>query len=111
MNGPAAALKPNLATEAAAFPPLPRPAILNLGASRIRDIANAAMGRSDVAAFWFGESDVPTPGFIREAGAMAIAAGETYYTQNLGLPELRAAIGAYIGRLHGTPVAPGRIAV
>ncbi|HVX82878.1 MAG TPA: pyridoxal phosphate-dependent aminotransferase [Devosiaceae bacterium] len=111
MNGPAAALKPNLATEAAAFPPLPRPAILNLGASRIRDIANAAMGRSDVAAFWFGESDVPTPGFIREAGAMAIAAGETYYTQNLGLPELRVAIGAYIGRLHGTPVAPGRIAV
>ena len=31
-----------------------RPAIDNLEASKIREVANAGMGRSDVLAFWFG---------------------------------------------------------
>ena len=38
-----------------------RQAILDLQASRIRDVANAGLGRSDVLAFWFGESDVSAP--------------------------------------------------
>jgi aspartate/methionine/tyrosine aminotransferase len=90
---------------------LPREAILALGASRIREIANAAMGRPDVVPFWFGESDVPTAGFIRTAGAESLAAGETFYTHNLGLPELRMAIAAYRGRLHNAVLAPDRVAV
>ena len=35
-----------------------RQTIIDLQASRIRDVANAGLGRSDVLAFWFGESDV-----------------------------------------------------
>jgi aspartate/methionine/tyrosine aminotransferase len=86
-----------------------RALIDQLPASRIREVANAALGRADVLPFWFGESDEPTPDFVREAAARSLAQGETFYSQNLGLPELREAIAAYASGLHG-PVAPGRIA-
>ena len=87
-----------------------RPLIGELPASKIREVANAALGRSDVLAFWFGESDEPTPPFIREAAVRSIADGETFYSHNLGLPELRESIAAYLGSLH-PPVAAERIAV
>jgi aspartate/methionine/tyrosine aminotransferase len=47
-----------------------------------------------------GEPDEPTPEFIRKAGMDSIAAGETFYTHNLGVPEIRAALAAYLQRLH-----------
>ena len=53
-------------------------------------MANAGLGRSDVLAFWFGESDEVTPLAVREAGAASLLAGETFYSHNLGLPDLRA---------------------
>lgn len=87
-----------------------RTAILDLEASRIREVANAGIGRTDVLAFWFGESDETTPEFIREAAIESLRAGETFYAHNLGLPELREGIAAYTGALH-RPVAAGRIAV
>jgi aspartate/methionine/tyrosine aminotransferase len=87
-----------------------RTVIEQLPGSRIRDVANAALGRSDVLAFWFGESDEPTPQFIRDAALRSIAEGETFYSHNLGLPELREAIAAYLGTLH-PPVLSERIAV
>jgi aspartate aminotransferase len=94
-----------------AFPPLPRAGIRALEASRIRDIANGAMGRRDVAAFWFGESDAPTPAFIRDAAMAALERGETFYSQNLGTPELRAGLSVYLSRLHGADIGPERVAV
>jgi len=87
-----------------------RDAIARLPVSRIREVANAGLGRSDVLAFWFGESDEVTPDFIREAAIESLRAGETFYAHNLGLPELREAIAAYTARLHGRMDA-GRIAV
>ena len=87
-----------------------RPAILNLEASKIREVANAGLSRSDVLAFWFGESDEVTPDFIREAAIESLRAGETFYAHNLGLPELRQALADYTSRLH-KPVDAGRIAV
>jgi aspartate/methionine/tyrosine aminotransferase len=87
-----------------------RTAIQNLEESKIREVANAGMGRGDVLAFWFGESDEVTPEFIREAAIESLRRGETFYAHNLGLPELREAISAYTTRLHGT-VKPERIAV
>jgi aspartate/methionine/tyrosine aminotransferase len=87
-----------------------RDAIRRLRASKIRDVANAGMGRKDVVAFWFGEPDEVTPAFIRQAGIDALNAGETFYTQNLGIPELRQAIAGYVSRLH-RPVRDERIAV
>jgi hypothetical protein len=44
-----------------------RSAIQNLPASRIREVANAGIGRGDVLAFWFGESDEVTPDAVRAA--------------------------------------------
>ncbi|MGD9831617.1 MAG: pyridoxal phosphate-dependent aminotransferase [Piscinibacter sp.] len=87
-----------------------RPVIAELPGSKIREVANAGLGRSDVLAFWFGESDEVTPAFVREAAVASLAAGETFYSHNLGLPELREALAGYTTALHG-PVGPERIAV
>jgi aspartate/methionine/tyrosine aminotransferase len=87
-----------------------RSAVINLEESKIREVANAGMGRSDVLPFWFGESDEVTPDFIREAAIASLQRGETFYAHNLGLPELREAIAAYTSKLHG-PVGPDRVAV
>jgi aspartate/methionine/tyrosine aminotransferase len=87
-----------------------RQAIQNLEESKIRDVANAGLGRSDVLAFWFGESDEVTPDFIREAAIESLRQGETFYAHNLGLPELREEVAKYASRLHGQ-VASHRIAI
>ena len=108
---PASSLQPRAEDGDRPLSTLPREQILSLGASRIREIANAAMGSSDVLPFWFGESDIPTAEFIRQAGAESLAAGETFYTHNLGLPELREVIAAYRSRLHNADLTPERIAV
>ncbi len=77
-----------------------RPAVLDLRASKIREVANAGMGRDDVLPFWFGEPDEVTPGFIRRAAIDALEAGDTFYTQNLGIPPLRESLARYVSRLH-----------
>ena len=87
-----------------------RSVIEALPASKIREVANAGIGRDDVLAFWFGESDEPTPEFIREAATRSLRDGETFYAHNLGLPELRSAIAAYASGLH-KPLGAERIAV
>ncbi len=87
-----------------------RDLIRRLPASKIREVANAGIGRDDVLAFWFGESDAVTPEPVRRAAADSLAAGETFYAHNLGLPELREALAAYTAALHPA-VGSGRIAV
>ncbi len=87
-----------------------RDLITRLPASKIREVANAGLGRDDVLAFWFGESDEVTPPAVRDAAARSLADGETFYSHNLGLPELREAIAGYTGGLH-PPVGSARIAV
>jgi aspartate/methionine/tyrosine aminotransferase len=87
-----------------------RPVIADLPASKIREVANAGIGRHDVLAFWFGESDEVTPAAIREAAAESLARGETFYAHNLGLLELREAIAGYAASLHPV-VGVERIAV
>jgi aspartate/methionine/tyrosine aminotransferase len=87
-----------------------RQTLINLEESRIREVANAGMGRADVLAFWFGESDEVTPDFIRQAAIESLQKGETFYSHNLGLPELRDAVADYMSALHGD-VASNRIAI
>ena len=87
-----------------------RQAIHNLEASKIREVANAGIGRDDVLAFWFGESDEVTPDFIRQAAIDSLQRGETFYAHNLGLPELREAEASYTSPLH-TTVDDGRIPI
>lgn len=87
-----------------------RTPIQALRASRIREVANASMGRPDVLPFWFGEPDEVTPDFIRDAAKQALDAGDTFYTHNFGLPALREALAAYSSRLH-RPTDAANIAV
>ena len=56
-----------------------REAVLRLRGSKIREVANASLGKNDVLAFWFGEPDELTPDFIRRAGIASLEAGETFY--------------------------------
>ena len=85
---------------ASSFAALSRASIQSLRASRIREVANAGMGRTDVLPFWFGEPDEVTSAFIRDAAKQSLDAGETFYTQNFGLPALRETLAAYSSRLH-----------
>lgn len=77
-----------------------RDVIADLPASRIREVANAGLGRPDVLAFWFGEGDEVTPEAVREAAIRSLRDGETFYSHNQGLPPLREAIAGYAQRLH-----------
>jgi aspartate/methionine/tyrosine aminotransferase len=81
-----------------------RAAIEQLPASRVREVANAGLGRSDVLAFWFGEGD---------AAKAAFDAGDTFYNHHLGLAKLRAALAGYLNRLRAprTPLGIERIAI
>ncbi|MFM0316986.1 pyridoxal phosphate-dependent aminotransferase [Paraburkholderia nemoris] len=90
--------------------PNARDAVRALRPSQIREVANAGFGVADVLPFWFGESDRVTPAFIRDAASAALAAGATFYTHNLGIAPLRAALASYVSALHG-PTSPEHIAV
>jgi len=91
--------------------PRARAGARNLEASRIREVANAGLGLEGVLRFWFGESDLPTPKPIVAAAVAALCEGRTFYTHNLGAPELREALAAYMGRLHHRPIDFDSIAV
>ncbi|MDO5898529.1 pyridoxal phosphate-dependent aminotransferase [Agrobacterium sp. Azo12] len=81
-----------------------RPAVRALSNSLIREVANAAMGKSNVLPFWFGEADTATPDFVRKAAAESLLSGETFYSQNLGRPYLRETIAAYQSELLGCAI-------
>ncbi|MCC6537981.1 MAG: pyridoxal phosphate-dependent aminotransferase [Bryobacterales bacterium] len=80
---------PTLAASAAAVP-----------YSRIRELAELAMGMDGVLRLYFGESNLPTPAFIQDAASAAMRNGFTYYTENAGLPSLRRALADYYERQH-----------
>jgi len=86
-----------------------RDAIHNLQASKIRAISREGMNRDDVLPLWFGEPNFPTPKFICDAAAEALAAGHTFYTENRGIPPLRSTLSGYMSNLYGVDVAEDRI--
>ena len=62
--------------------------------SRIRELADVAFTMEGVLRLHFGESNLPTPDFIKEAAVRAMKEGYTFYTENAGLPGLRHRCGA-----------------
>src|SRR5687767_1177124 len=70
-------------------------------ASGIVDIFNYAQGRPDVIPLWVGQGHLPTPDFIANAAIASLRAGETFYTWQRGIPELREALARYHQRLYG----------
>lgn len=69
--------------------------------SGIVEAMNYGRRRGGVMGLWAGEGDLATPDFISQEAARALAAGETFYTWQRGLPELRDALAAYHTRLYG----------
>src|SRR5437660_12827692 len=69
--------------------------------SGIVEVMNYGRRRGGVMPLWAGEGDLPTPPFIAEAATRALAAGETFYTWQRGIPELREALARYHSRLYG----------
>jgi len=101
MNAPtdfsSAALSPGAAQTLYA-----RDGVHGLQGSKIREVANAAMGREGMLPFWFGEPDQVTPDFIRAAAIESLNNGETFYTHSFGIPPLREALAAYVRELHSS---------
>jgi aspartate/methionine/tyrosine aminotransferase len=73
--------------------------------SGIVEVFHYGRNREGIIPLWVGEGDLPTPNFIHEAATRSFAAGETFYTNQRGLPELREGIAAYLARVYA-PQSP-----
>jgi aspartate/methionine/tyrosine aminotransferase len=83
-----------------------RPEARDAPTSGILEVFNYGRGRKDLIPLYVGEGDLPTPDFIRLAAERSLAAGETFYTAQRGVPELRAALARYHQRLYARPFDP-----
>src|SRR3954471_12397957 len=100
MNIPA--LKPNFASLAEAL----RDAAQAAPESGIVEAMNYGREREGLIPLWAGEGDLPTPAFICEAATRSLAAGETFYTYQRGIPPLRDALARYHTALYGREFSP-----
>lgn len=74
--------------------------------SGIRDFFDLVIGRDDVISLGVGEPDFATPWHIREAAIYSLERGQTSYTANLGLLELREEICDYVVDQFGVSYEP-----
>src|SRR5579883_904713 len=88
------------------MPPAVAASALRVPHSRIRELAEIAMGMDGVLKLYFGESNIPTPDYIKRAAQKAMADGFTFYTENAGLPSLRKSLARYYQELHGVELDP-----
>jgi aspartate/methionine/tyrosine aminotransferase len=84
------------------------PTALQIPHSRIRELAEIAMGMPGVLKLYFGESSLPTPDYIKRAAQKAMADGYTFYTENAGMPSLRQALARFYHEKHGVTLDPAR---
>ncbi len=88
-----------------------RPLLRELRPNGIVEVAGLGLDRPGLIPLWFGESDLVTPAFIRDAAAKALAEGKTFYTWARGIPELRQAIADYHRRTLNVAIDPERVTV
>jgi len=62
---------------------------------------NHGFGRPDVIPLWTGEGNVPTPEMFSRPAIESLLKGETFYTWQRGVPELRDALARYHTRHFG----------
>ncbi|MFN3761610.1 MAG: pyridoxal phosphate-dependent aminotransferase [Anaerolineae bacterium] len=80
--------------------------IASVPPSGIRRFFDIAATMEDVISLGIGEPDFTTPEPILQAGIEALRRGETHYTSNSGLMELRRAIAEHLDRLYGQTYNP-----
>jgi aspartate/methionine/tyrosine aminotransferase len=78
------------------------------GLARIFDLGRGVEG---LIPLWLGETDLVTPGFIRDAAMTALEDGKTFYLNARGLPALRQAIAGLHARTTGVAVETARVTV
>jgi len=83
------------------------PSLTHVNPSRIRELADVAFSMDGIIKLHFGESNMPTPNFIKDAACQAMNDGYTFYTENAGLPGLREAIAEKYAQLHQVRLNPG----
>jgi aspartate/methionine/tyrosine aminotransferase len=88
-----------------------RAAARGMELSGIVEAMKYGFGREGLIPLWAGEGDLPTPDFICDAATRSLKAGETFYTWQRGIPELRAALARYHARLYGAAPDPERFFV
>jgi aspartate/methionine/tyrosine aminotransferase len=74
--------------------------------SGIVEVMNYARGRDNLLPLWAGEGDLPSPDFINQATVEALNNGETFYTWQRGIPELRQALSRYYERHFAASLSP-----
>ena len=82
------------------------PRITAVPPSGIRRFFDLAATMKDAISLGVGEPDFKTPYHIRNAAIDSIVDGETQYTANRGLPELRREISFYLSARYGTSYDP-----
>ncbi len=80
-----------------------RPEAEQAPTSGIVDVFTYGRGRPGIIPLWVGEGDLSTPDFICEAAARSLKDGETFYTYQRGIPELRQAIARYHEQVYAKP--------
>lgn len=83
-----------------------RPEARDAPESKIVEVMNYGRSRAGIIPLWAGEGDLPTPQFICDAATRALAAGETFYTWQRGIPELRQALADYYRDQFAKPFSP-----
>ncbi|MDR3120339.1 MAG: aminotransferase class I/II-fold pyridoxal phosphate-dependent enzyme, partial [Clostridiales bacterium] len=84
------------------------PVVTAMAPSGIRKFFSIVEEMSDAISLGVGEPDFVTPWSIREAGIFSLERGQTYYTSNSGLLELREEICAYHARTYNLRYDPRR---
>ncbi len=69
--------------------------------SGIVTAAMHGMAKPDVMAFWSGQGNLPTPEAFCRPAIESLLAGETFYTWQRGIPELREALVRYHAKHYG----------
>ncbi len=85
-----------------------RPFVVMDVVARAKELEKAG---HDVVRMDVGDPDFPTPDVVTRAAEAAMEAGETGYTQSLGLPDLRDAVAARFAAKYGVTVDPCDIVV
>ena len=82
------------------------PRVAAIPPSGIRKFFDLVVQTRGVISLGVGEPDFVTPWHIREACFYSLEKGYTMYTSNLGMPELRQEIAAYMLRRYGLEYDP-----
>jgi aspartate aminotransferase len=88
-----------------------RASVTSLPETDIVSVSTYGWDRQGLIPLWFGEGDVPTPNFISDAAHEALARGETFYTDQNGIADLRHALRVYNKRTFDADLSDDRITV